>query len=157
MKKNLTTTLIIMLLFIFAVTFVITRSLAPFNQAKAETEELAIRRANLVESDEFYWYNGTETFFTITGKNDQGQPIIVIVQQDGGNIEVVDANEAITKYDVMQLTIERESPKRIREARIGIENKQPIWEVSFEMENGSLGYSLFSLTTGEWLKTIKNI
>lgn len=157
MKKTMTTILILMLLFIFGVTFVITRGLQPYNQAKSETEALAMRRAELVEPDEFYWYNGDETFFTITGDNKQGDSIIVIVQQDGGAIEVINQDESIAENQAIQQTIERENPHRIMEARIGMENDQPIWEVSFEMDNGLIGYSYFSLTTGEWLKTTKNI
>lgn len=157
MKKFLTTLLIGMLLLIISVTFIITRSLAPLNQAKAETIELASRRANLIESDEFYWYNGTETYFTITGVNNSNDKIIVIVQQDGGNIEVLNQDETISKYTAIQQTISKEQPKNILQARIGMHKDQPVWEVSFNLENGDIGYTYFSLTTGEWIKTIKNI
>lgn len=146
-----------MLLLILAVTTVITRSLTPFNQAEAETIELASRRADLVEPEDFYWFNGEETFFTVTGMNSQDTPIIVIVQQDGGAIEVVEQSNAITEYEAISQTIERENPDRILEARIGMYANNPIWEVSFRLENGSIGYAMFSLTSGEWVRTIKNI
>lgn len=157
MKKFLTTLLILMLLFIFSVTFVVTRSLSPYKQAKAETIDVASRRADLKETGDFYWYNGTETYFTITGLNSHQTPIIVIVQQDGGAIEVLNEEDTISKQVAIQQTITREQPNEILQARIGIYKNQPIWEVSFQFENKSIGYSYFSLTTGEWIKTIKNI
>lgn len=146
-----------MLLLILAVTTVITRSLTPFNQAEAETIELASRRADLVETEDFYWYNSDETYFTITGKNSQDTDVIVIVEQDGGAIEVFEQSNTISKYQAIKQTIERENPEKVLEARIGVHAERPVWEVSFRLENGSIGYAMFSLTTGEWIRTIKNI
>lgn len=146
-----------MLLFILGVTTVITRSLSPYNQAKAETTELASRRANLAEADEFYWFNGNETYFTITGTDTEGTPVIVIVEQDGGAIEVLNQADTISKQEAIEQTIGREEPQELLEARIGMYNDNPIWEVSFKQENGNIGYAIFSLTSGEWIRTIKNI
>jgi len=146
-----------MLLLILGVTTVVTRSLAPYNQAKAEATTLAQDRANLAEADEFYWYNGNETFFTVTGVDTEGTPIIVIVQQDGGAVEVIAQEEAITEQTAIEQTISRENPQEILEARIGMYNGNPIWEVSFKQGNDNLGYAIFSLTSGEWIRTIKNI
>lgn len=157
MKKFLVSLLITMLLLIFGVTIVLTRSLSPYNQAKAETIELAERRADLVEPDEFYWFNGNETFFTVTGKNSEGTPIVVIVQQDGGAIQVFNQDEIISEQEAIAETYNRESPEKILESRIGIYRDEPVWEVSFRLENGRIGYTILSLTTGEWLRTIKNI
>lgn len=156
-KKFLTTLLIVMLLFILGVTTVVTRSLSPYNQAEAETTTIAQERANLAETDEFYWYNGNETFFTVTGTDTEGTPIIVIVQQDGGAVEVVNQEEAISEQTAIEQTISREKPREILEARIGMYNGNPIWEVSFKQDNDTLGYAIFSLTSGEWVRTIKNI
>lgn len=157
MKKILTTLLIVMLLFILGVTTVVTRSLSPYNQAEAEATTLAQENANLAEADEFYWYNGNETFFTVTGTDTEGTPIIVIVQQDGGAIEVLNQEDTITEGTAIEQTISREEPQEILEARIGMYDQSPIWEVSFKQENGSIGYAMFSLTSGEWVRTIKNI
>lgn len=157
MKKFLNTILVIMLLLIFGVTIVVARSLSPYNQAESETIDLANRRAGLVQAEDFYWFNGEETFFTITGTNSEGADIIVIVQQDGGEITVLNEAETISKEQVIQQTIEREQPHKILEARIGKYQNKPVWEVSFEQESGTIGYATFSLTSGEWIRTIKNI
>lgn len=157
MKKFLMTLLITMLLLILGVTAILTRSLSPYNQAQAETTELASRRANLAEAEDFYWFNGEETFFTVTGTTSEGTPIIVIVQQDGGAIEVINQEDTITEYQAIENTTDRENPQNILEARIGMYDNKPIWEVSFRQEDGSIGYSIYSLTSGEWIRTIKNI
>lgn len=157
MNKKLGIALVSMLLFIIGVSSLITHSLSPYKQARAETIELAKRRADLTEAEDFYWYNGDETFFTVTGKNSEGSSIIVVVQQDGGAIEVFNQDEVVTKHEVIVATDNRENPKKILEARIGMHKDQPVWEVSFQLENDQTGYSFFSLTSGEWIQTIKNI
>lgn len=157
MKKFLITSIVIMLLLILAVTTLVTRSLAPYRQAEAETIELASRRADLVDAEDFYWYNGAESFFAVTGTNSQDIPIIVIVQQDGGAVEVFEQENSITEHEAISQTLERENPAQILEARIGMYENTPIWEVSFRQENGSTGYAMYSLTSGEWIRTIKNI
>lgn len=156
-KKILTTLIIMMLFLILAVTTVVTRSLSPYNQAEAEATELAQRRADLAEADDFHWYNGEETFFTVTGTDTEGTPIIVIIQQDGGAVEVLNQEETISEEEVINQVISREEPEQILEARIGMYNDSPIWEVSFKRENDSLSYAMFSLTSGEWIRTIQNI
>lgn len=157
MKKFLTSVLFIILLLIFGVTIVLTRSLSPYNQAKAETAQLASQKANLSTAEDFYWFNGNETYFTITGLNSEGTPIVVIIQQDGGEMKIFNEEDTISKERAIQLTVQRETPHKVLEARIGQYNQSPIWEVSFEQENGSIGYASFSLTSGEWIRTVKNI
>src|SRR5699024_9917898 len=127
MKRILITALVTMSLFIIGVTTLITHSLSPYKQARAETIALAERRADLAEADDFYWYNGDETFFTVTGKNSEGSSIIVVVQQDGGAIEVFNQDEVVTKHEVIVATDNRENPKKILEARIGMHKEQPVW------------------------------
>lgn len=156
-NKKLGIALITMLLFIIGVSSLLTHSLSPYKQARAETIELAQRRADLAKAEDFYWYNGDETFFTVTGTNKDGSSIVVIVQQDGGAIEVFNQDEIVTENEVVVATNNRENPKKVLEARIGVQNDQPVWEVSFQLENDQTGYSYFSLTSGEWLQTIKNI
>lgn len=157
MKKVLTGILVLMLVLVFSVTLILTRSLSPYNQARAEATELASHKADLRDAKDFYWFNGNETYFTITGSNSEGTPIIVIVQQDGGEIKVLNEEDTISKGHVIQLVLQRETPHKILEARIGQYNDAPVWEVSFELENGSIGYATFSLTSGEWVRTVKNI
>lgn len=156
-KKVLTSILVLMLVLIFSVTLILTRSLSPYNKAKAETIELASRKAELRDAEYFYWFNGNETYFTITGSNNEGTPIVVIIQQEGGEIKVLNEEDTISKERAIQLTVHRENPHKILEARIGQYDDTPVWEVSFELENGSIGYAIFSLSSGDWVRTVKNI
>ena len=146
-----------MSLLIIGVTTVLSKSVSPLKQARAETIELAERDADLIEAEDFYWYNGNETYLTVTGKNNKDEEIIVIVKQEGGSIQVFDQNDTFGKGEAVRKVWELESPVRILEARIGIHDDLPIWEISFRQENGRIGFTMLSLRTGEWIRTIKNI
>lgn len=146
-----------MSLLIIGVTTVLSKSVSPLKQARVETIDLAERKADLVEADDFYWYNGNETYFTVTGKNSVEEEIIVIVKQEGGSVEVINQEDTFSKGDAIRKVVELDSPVRILEARIGIHENLPIWEISFRQENGRIGFTMLSLRSGEWIRTIKNI
>ncbi len=157
LKKFLVSILIFMSLLIIGVTTLLSQSLSPLKQAKAETIEVASKKADLVKAENFYWYNGSDTYFTITGEDSAGEAILVIVKQEGGHIEVLKQEETLSKQEIIAKLSELEAPERILEARIGIHEGMPVWEISYRHDGGRIGYTMFSLTTGEWIRTIKNI
>ena len=146
-----------MSILIISVTTLLNKSLSPLKQAQAETIDLAKRKADLVEAKDFYWYNGNDTYLTLSGKNSADEEIVVIVKQEGGSIEVFKQEDILSKSEAIAQVVELEEPARILEARMGIHNDRAIWEVSFRQDDGRIGYTMFSLNTGEWIRTIKNI
>lgn len=157
LKKILTYSLIVMSLVIIGASFLLNKSLSPLKQAKAETVKIAETKADLTEPEDFYWYNGNNTYFTVTGKNSESEEIIVIVKQDGGSTEIFNKKDVFPKSKAIAQVRELDKPAHILEARIGIHNDLAIWEISFRQENGKIGYTMLSLTSGEWVRTIKNI
>lgn len=146
-----------MSLLIVGTSLLLNKSLSPLKQAKNETINLAEKKAGLAEAKDFYWYNGNDTYFTVTGKAKDGQNLIIIVKQDDGSIQSIEQKGTFSKAEAINKVRELEEPARILEARIGIHNALPIWEVSFRQEDGLIGYTMLSLATGEWVRTIKNI
>lgn len=146
-----------MSLLIIGAGILVNRSLSPLKQAKSETISLAEQKADLIQAADFYWYNGNQTYFTVTGKNKEAEEIVVIIKQDDGTIQTLKKEETISKGEAMAKVRELENPSHILEARIGIHNDLPIWEISFRQENGRIGYTMLSLTGGVWVRTTKNI
>lgn len=136
---------------------ILQRGMSPYRQARTEAVSYAEQHTDLAQVDDFYWYNGTQTYFTVTGTDSQGTPIVVIIQQDGGQTMVLNEEETITESEAIQLTQEAKQPDKILEARIGVEEGIPVWEVSYRNENHTIGYYVVSLETGEWVKSIENI
>ena len=65
-------------------------------QAK-EATAIAKTSANLETVDKFYWFTRKNTYFTLTGKNDKGTEIIVIVPKSGEKVTVL--NQKMVKLN----------------------------------------------------------
>jgi len=130
-----------------------------YYQARVETIEIAERKANLEEWNNFYWFNGIEeTYFSLTGTSTDDVPITVIVRQSDGAIQVYDQSETVSEQEALNQMRQDVNPSEILETRIGMDsNLTPVWEISYKNDNGGLGYYLLSLETGEWIRTIDNI
>lgn len=158
MKKNIFIVSIVVMIAVIAFSISVYQTASnPLHKAEDEAFAVAKSNAGLTKVEDFYWYNGTATYFTVTGANQDGEAIIVIVAQDGGATKVFNQANIITEAEAVQLTKQAVEPKEILEARIGIENGSAIWEVAYKQKNGRLGYYVLSLETGEWIKGIENI
>lgn len=157
MKKFLVGLIVVMSTLIIATVVVYRRSVAPHNQAEEEATVIANREANITSAEEFYWYNGSETYFTVTGTSDAGEELIAIIRQDTGEVTTISAEETVSEEEAIRQVVNEKSPERILQARIGIEDELPIWEVSYRNENGRIGYYVMALENGEWIRTIDNI
>ncbi|SFC41829.1 Uncharacterized protein YpmB [Alkalibacterium subtropicum] len=130
---------------------------APYAQAEDETITFLSERTDLDQIEDFYWYNGEVTTFTVRGSNEAEEEKLYMVQPEGGAIVTFDAEETVSEQQARRATREAREPKRILNAKIGLMNDTPIWEVTYKNENDRLGYYIIHLQTGEWLRTIDNI
>lgn len=158
MKKNIFIVSIVVMIAVIAFSISVYQTASsPLHKAEDEAFAVAKSSAGLTKVDDFYWYNGTKTYFTVTGTNQEGEAVIAIIAQDGGAATVYNQADIITEAEAVQLTKQATTPKEILEARIGMENGTAIWEVAYKQENGRLGYYVLSLESGEWIKGIENI
>ncbi|MCC5895811.1 MAG: DUF5590 domain-containing protein [Alkalibacterium sp.] len=157
MKKVIIGLVIFMSAVIVGATVLYQQSNQPYARARADTIAYVAERTSLSQVDDFYWYNGTETYLTITGQNADGIERHYIVQQSGGQITSLSAENGLSKQEAIQLTREARQPDKILNARIGMIDDRPIWEVSYRNDNDRLGYYVIDLRTGEWIRTIDNI
>ncbi|MGN1280115.1 MAG: DUF5590 domain-containing protein, partial [Limosilactobacillus sp.] len=75
---------ILVILLVGWVTYAVSNQ--PRAAARRQAIQLAEKYGHLQDPQKFYIYNRESTFYTVAGKNQQGQPILVIVPQKGGNI-----------------------------------------------------------------------
>lgn len=158
MKKNIFIgSLILMLAIIVFSVSIYQASSNPYQKAEKEAFTIAQESAGVTSLDEFYWYNGDQTYFTVIGPNQEQTPVVVIIAQDGGTATTFNLEDVVSEKQAIQLTRQAVKPKEVLEARIGIEEDTAVWEVAYKQENGQLGYYIISLETGEWIKGIENI
>lgn len=157
MKKFFLGLAVFLIALIIGAVVVYTKSIASYNESKEQAFDYAITNSDIVVPEEFYWYNDKETYFTVVGQTEQNEELVVLINQDNGEVTSIPIEETISKQEAIQLTKQARQPDKVLEARIGIDNEIPVWEVSYRNENGRLGYYILALEDGEWLKTINNI
>ncbi|MDO4670799.1 MAG: DUF5590 domain-containing protein [Aerococcus sp.] len=125
--------------------------------AQAETFAQAKAKAGIRQVDQFYILNKKETTYTIIGPNKDHQQMLFAYDPKTKQTKSVKANGMVTEQNALAIT-KHDLPKvKVGEARLGVDNDQFVWEVSFTDEKGQLGYHYLKATSGEWYETINNL
>jgi len=156
-KKVIIGLIIVLSIFIVGSIYIYQQASAPFAQAEAETVTFLSERTDLERPEDFYWYNGEISTFAVKGFNVEDEEKVYIVRQEGGAISTYDAADTISEQEAIRQTREAREPRRILNAKIGVMNDTPIWEVTYKNDNNRLGYYIIDMQTGEWIRTIDNI
>ncbi len=157
MKRLLTTLIAILSIFIIGVLIIFGQSMSSYRAARDNAFSHAEKYADLEDPDNFYWYNGTDTYYTVTGTTGEEEDIVAIIQKEGGHIDILPLSETISEHDAVQQALSDLENVEILETRIGKDEDLPIWEISFQNSDGTIGYYLVALETGEWLKSVDNL
>lgn len=159
MKRNIfVSTLVLLFLLIVASYSLFFSAQRPIMQAEREARSIAKETVNMTRFEDFYWYNGSrDTFFSVAGWDEEDRYLYVIIKQDGGDTMVLDSQEAITEEEAKSIAQAAKSPARILEARLGVEEDTPFWEVAYKKTDGSVAYLLISALTGETIKEYSNL
>lgn len=157
-SKRMIRDLLILIILIFLVGWSI---YAVGNHPKAEAERqattIAKRYANLKTRTDFYIYNRENTYYTVAGKNNKGQRILVIVPQKNGSVRVVKQSTGLTEQQALAQVKSNEHPKRVLKAVPGIFNDKVVWEVTYLNSKGNLCYDLINFKTGSYVQRINNL
>lgn len=129
----------------------------PRHAAKRQATQMAEKYAHLQDPQHFYIFNRESTFYTVTGKNQQGQAIMVIVPQKGGNIRVVKQSSGLTAQQVEKMTKENRHPSEIMKVAPGVFNDKTVWEVTYRNQKGKLCYDLINFKNGKYVQEINNL
>ncbi|MEC6747155.1 DUF5590 domain-containing protein [Marinilactibacillus sp. XAAS-LB27] len=157
MKKFFIGLSVFLIVLIIGSVVIYRRSVALYNDTEEQAIEYAIANSEIVSATDFYWYNDTETTFTVVGETEEGESLVVFTNQETQETTTLNISDTIPKQQAVQLTREARQPKKILNARMGIDNQRPVWEISYRNQNGRLGYYILSLQDGEWIRTIDNI
>lgn len=157
-SKRMIRDLLILIILIFLVGWSI---YAVGNHPKAEAERqattIAKRYANLKTRTDFYIYNRENTYYTVAGKNNKGQRILVIVPQKNGSVRVVKQSTGLTEQQALAQVKSNEHPKRVLKAVPGIFNDKVVWEVTYLNSKGNLCYDLINFKMGSYVQQINNL
>ncbi|MFK4567090.1 DUF5590 domain-containing protein [Enterococcus sp. UD-01] len=158
-KKNKILLIVIaaLLAIIVMVALIFVRSTHPQKQAEREAIQIAKDHAQLQSADHFYWFTRKKTYFSVTGKNDQGDEIAVIIPKNGEKVTVLYQKDGVKEGQIRQLMETDYKESNILKVNLGMYNDQPVWEVVAKNDEGLLSYYLLSFKDAEEVKVIKNV
>lgn len=133
------------------------RSNQPMAQAKKEATAIAKTSANLETVDNFYWFTRKNTYFSLTGKNDKGTEIAVIIPKSGEKVTVLNQKDGLTEEQAKKAVTDAHPGAEVTKATLGLYDGKPAWEVITRNSKKELTYYLVSFDKGEELNVIKGV
>lgn len=155
--RRIRNTLLVILLILLVGWLAYAVSNQPRSAAKRQATQMAEKYAHLQDPKKFYIYNRESTFYTVTGKNRQGQAILVIVPQKGGHLRVLKQRDGLTAQRVRAMTKAKRHPAKIMKVALGVFNDKPVWEVTYRNRKGQLCYDLINFKSGKYVQEINNL
>ncbi|MBO0472552.1 hypothetical protein IGL98_002197 [Enterococcus sp. DIV0840] len=155
--KILVSVIAVLLVIIVMITIFYIRSTHPRTQAKKEATEIAKEYAHLETVDNFYWFTRKDTYFSVTGKNDKGEELAVIIPKKGDKVTVLNQKDGVEEGHIRQIIETDYKEKNIQKISLGLYNDKPTWEVVTKNDDGSLSYYLLSFEKAEEIMIIKNV
>jgi uncharacterized protein YpmB len=133
------------------------RANQPMAQAKKEAIAIAENQANLQKADHFYWFTRKKTYFSVTGKNNQGSEIAVIIPKSGEKITVLEQKDGISEAQARETITAAHPQEAIVKVALGMYDGEPVWEVMTKNSQKELTYYLLSFAKGGVVREIKEV
>ncbi|HLQ40110.1 MAG TPA: DUF5590 domain-containing protein [Tetragenococcus sp.] len=147
---------VILLLLIFFSTIFYIRSSRPMRQAKKEAVSIAEKTAKIKTVDDFYYFTRGNTYFTVSGKNDKKEELLVVIPKSGKNVTTYKQDDGITQEEAEQLIAKKYPEETITKSNFGMYEKKAIWEV-VTSANKQNNYYLLQFKNGKIVKEIRSI
>ncbi|MGY3724311.1 Uncharacterized protein YpmB [Granulicatella balaenopterae] len=125
--------------------------------AQKEAVSLMKEEVQFQEITDFYWFNTSETFYSIAGTTIEGNKVYAIVSPETKKVVVVDQAKYISEEDAKSITLQEKEPQAVKQARLGMIGEEPVWEVNYQISEHSIGYYYILAKNGQWIKDIENI
>lgn len=158
MYKWIITTSILFLMIAGASIAVYSKARAPIKNFQEKAETRAKSEAGIVSIDQFYLYNGTETYYVIIGKQKDEKQIVVWIPEDKKKpILIKDMADGISEQEALNKLFSEENPSEILGVRLGMEKDLAVWELSYLDSKANLNYYYVHFETGKWWRKIENL
>lgn len=139
--------------------FVLWQAGKPFSKQEEIAKETALRENKLAHVSTSEIYNGTQSFVTVIGIDGNGNDKAVFIPNSDQElpIEEVFLKDGITEEEALQVVQDEFVVKKILHTKLGWEDKNAVWEITFLNENDKLNYVYVMFKNGKWWKRILNL
>lgn len=157
MKKIIITSIFIILIVLVSGTIIYQKALKPVKTAEEKAVQIAKEETELTKAEDFYLYNGQETYYVVKGKNAKGTNIYVWIPEKEGRIIVRKQSDGVSEKEAVSNLLKEKNPEEIISVRLGMEKNRPLWEIYYRSEGDLINYYYVDFETGKWWKKIENL
>jgi len=130
----------------------------PMHTAQTTAYQLATTKGHLKTTTAFSQYNGTQSYYMVTGTNQKDVPVYAIINTKGKHqTTVVKQSAGITRTKALRKVWTKRQPSKVIKATMGKYNGQVVWEITYLNAKKALCYEVLQYSNGNQLKSIINI
>jgi uncharacterized protein YpmB len=118
-----------------------------------QAEELARKKANLINIASTDYYHGMTAYHVIEGKDENGTSWFVWVPNNKKQkVLVKRKSEGITEQEAIQILLNdrKRNVKRIEKVKLGAEKGVPLWEITYIDEESRYSYYYLNFIDGKY-------
>ncbi|MGF3066308.1 hypothetical protein [Facklamia sp. P12950] len=156
-KRTVSILTFITLSIMIALLAVFMKSQTAYNLAQEEAIALVTYDYAVEKVNNFYWTTVDQATFALDFFDENNQQHYAIIEREGGDIHYYSVNELFTEEEAKSVTASQIEEPKIMQARLGLYQSEPVWEMTLKNDNNTITYFLLSAKTGKWIQTISNI
>ncbi|WP_380432455.1 cell wall elongation regulator TseB-like domain-containing protein [Streptococcus dentapri] len=119
----------------------------PHQEAEKQAIKTAKEYVDFASVTDFQQYNGKEVFYTVFGKNDAGEQLMVAIsKKHQGQVYIYKDDQGISARQA-EAVAKKEGAHKVEQITFGIVNGSAIWEV-----HADSAYYLIDFETGQFIK-----
>ncbi|MBF0787673.1 DUF5590 domain-containing protein [Streptococcus sp. 19428wC2_LYSM12] len=127
-KQSLIGVFVLVSVIVFSILYILEVSAHPFLQGQQQAEQVAIQYAGISSISRITRYNGEKSYYSVAGKNQADEALLVLIPEASSNILVFKATDGISQEEAETIAAEN-GASEIDKVTFGYFNNQPIWEV----------------------------
>ncbi|MFC6294048.1 DUF5590 domain-containing protein [Lactiplantibacillus daoliensis] len=130
----------------------------PMHTAQKNAYSLATSKAKLKTTTAFSQYNGTESYYVVTGTSSKNVPVYALINTNKSHqTTVVKQSAGITRTKALKTVWAKRNPRKVIKATLGKYDGEVVWEITYLNQKKALCYEVLQYSNGSQLKSIINI
>ncbi|MTB64987.1 peptidase [Streptococcus sp. zg-86] len=112
----------------FSILYIIEVSAKPFLEGQQEAKQIAMDYAGVASITKVSRYTGESSYYSITGKNQSEEDVLVLIPEESSAILVYKATDGISQEEAKAIAKENGAGE-VTKVTFGYAKNQPIWEI----------------------------
>ncbi|MBP2622389.1 peptidase [Streptococcus oricebi] len=134
----------------FSLLYIFELSLLPKQEGQAEALEIARKYTDLEDLEQFAFYNGKASYYSLLGQSKTKEPLAVLIDRESGKIYSYQLSQGISQKEAEKLAREQGAGE-IDKTTFGYLDGQPIWEVKSKAAYYNISFKQKTMVSKEGL------